>query len=216
MSRLILINPNINAATTQTMRGIAQEEAPSGVLLEAMTAPYGAPLITNAAALAVAADAVVSLAGAILSNVPAGVIISAFGDPGLLRMRALLPCPVTGLAEAAMLEAAAGERAFAIVTTTPDLAASIEATAVAYGHTKTFCGVALTKGDAHKVMSDPRCLTEALAEACADAIRDLKAKALVIGGGPLAQAAKDLAQRFPVPLIAPIPAAVRLALTRAA
>jgi Asp/Glu/hydantoin racemase len=198
------------------MRGIAREAAPSGVLFEAMTAPYGSPLTTNAAALTVAADAVASLAGAILSNVPAGVIISAFGDPGLLRMRALSPCPVTGIAEAAMLEAAAGERSFAVVTTTPDLAASIEATAIAYGHTKTFCGVALTTGDVHEVMSDPRRLTEALAEACTDAIRNLRAKALVIGGGPLAQAAKDLAQRFPVPLIAPIPAAVRLALTRAA
>jgi allantoin racemase len=216
MSRLVLINPNVNAATTEIMRDIAQEAAPPGVFLESMTAPYGAPLITDAASLAVAAGAVASLAGAILSNVPAGIIISAFGDPGLQRMRTLLPCPVTGIAEAAMLEAAAGERPFAVVTTTPDLAASIEATVTAYGHAKTFCGVALTTGDAHKIMSDPRRLTEALADACAEAIRDLRAEALIIGGGPLAQAAKDLARRFPVPLIAPIPAAVRLALRRAA
>jgi allantoin racemase len=39
---------------------------------------------------------------------------------------------------------------------------------------------------------------------------------VVIGGGPLALAARALSATAPVPLVEPLPAAVRLALTRVA
>ena len=216
MTRLLLINPNTNAATTATMRAIAQAAAPKNVIVEAMSAPYGVPLITTEDALSAAAKAVQALAGAIAATPPDGVIVSAFGDPGLAALRLRLSCPVTGIAEAAMREAGAGGRPFAVVTTTPDLVGSIEATARAYGHGDTMRGVALTEGDVHALMADHDLLVEALAKACTDAIDRLGAKALVIGGGPLGQAAQALAGRFPVPVIAPIPAAMRLALRRLA
>ncbi|MFY9238872.1 MAG: aspartate/glutamate racemase family protein [Roseovarius sp.] len=57
-------------------------------------------------------------------------------------------------------------------------------------------------------------LDEALATAIAAAIADGGAEAVVIGGGPLAEAARALASRTPVPLIEPVPAAVRLSLER--
>ena len=63
-------------------------------------------------------------------------------------------------------------------------------------------------------MADHATLVEALAEACAEAIETMGAEALVIGGGPLGQAAQSLNLRFSVPVIAPIPAAVRLAQKR--
>jgi allantoin racemase len=211
MTRLLLINPNTNAATTNMMRAIAQAAAPGGTLIDAMSAPYGVPLITNDEALAQSAKAVQALAGTIASTPPDGVIISAFGDPGLAALRLRLSCPVTGIAEAGMAEAGSGRRPFAVVTTTPDLVDSITALAHAYGHGATFRGVALTEGDVHAVMADHETLVEALAKACAYAIETLGAQALVIGGGPLGQAAQSLSMRFPVPVIAPIPAAVRLA-----
>lgn len=213
--RLLLINPNTNAATTEAMATIARETAPDGVRIDALTAPYGVPLITEPDALAVAAEAVLSLAESIAADPPAGVIVSAFGDPGLEALRERLSCPVTGIAEASMQEAAAEARPFAVVTTTPDLVSSITARAQAYGHERLFRGVALTEGDVHALMSDPSRLTEALDKACRHAIEAMGAHALVIGGGPLAQAAKALQGRLAVPLVAPIPAAVRLALRRA-
>lgn len=214
--RLMLINPNTNAATTEAMAAIARETAPAGVRIEALTAPYGVPLITEPGALAVAAEAVLSLADAIAAEPPAGVIVAAFGDPGLEALRARLPCPVTGIAEASMQEAAAEDRPFAVVTTTPDLVSSITARATAYGHERLFRGVALTDGDVHALMGDPQRLTDALERACRHAIETMGARALVIGGGPLAQAAKALEGRLAVPVVAPIPASVRLAVRRAA
>lgn len=216
MTRLLLVNPNTNAATTASMRFIAQAAASAGTLIEAMSAPYGVPLITTEEALTTAAAAVQSLSSQIADVPPDGVIIAAFGDPGLEALRLRLSCPITGIAEAAMGEAGSGGRPFAVVTTTPGLVSSIEATARAYGHGRALRGVALTEGDVHAVMADHDRLVEALAKACAHAIKTMSVQALVIGGGPLGQAAQALAARFPIPVIAPIPAAVRLAQKRVA
>lgn len=212
--RLILVNPNTSAPTTGMMVGIARAAAPEAEI-DGLTAGAGQPLITNAAALAAAADATEALASQLLERRPNGVIIAGFGDPGLERLRDRLECPVTGIAEAAMAEAAQGGRRFAVVTTTPGLAASVRDVAAAYGHGGLFAGTALTESDPVELMADAARLEQELAAACWRAIDDLGAQAIVIGGGPLALAARALRSRLGVPIVEPIPAAVRLAIVRA-
>ncbi len=225
MPRLLLINPNTNESTTAMMVAIGREaldhegnssaEAGSAPWdIEGVTAREGVPLITNEAALRVAAQAVVARLSECPLEKVAGIVIAAFGDPGLLEARAGVPAaiPVTGIAEAAMAEAPGR---FAVVTTTPELLGSIEASAIAYGHGARFAGVRLTPGDPHTLMADPARLVEALAEACAEAIERDRVQSIVIGGGPLARAARDLRKRFSQPIVEPIPAAIRLALRRA-
>lgn len=208
--RLILVNPNTNAATTQAMVAIAAAVAGPGVAVTGRTAAFGANLITTPQALRQGAQAVVAQAGS-LAGADA-VIVSGFGDPGLDGLRAALRCPVTGIAEAGMAEAAAGGRRFAVVTTTPDLVEEIAATARRHGHGG-FMGTWLTRGDPVALTADPVALRGALEEACRPAIA-AGAQAIVIGGGPLAVAARALAGRLPVPLVEPVPAAVRLSLAR--
>jgi allantoin racemase len=213
--RLALVNPNTAASTTAAMLAIGRAAASEAVVIEGFTASFGAPLITNAAALALAADAVLALAPTLREQAFDGVVIAAFGDPGLMAMRGKLACPVTGIAEAAMSAASAGARSFAVVTTTPDLVESIAAAAARYGHGASFRGTELTAGDLLLLMADQDRLVQALGLACARAIANLKAQAIVIGGGPLALAARALALRFKVPIIEPVPEAVRLAIRRA-
>ncbi|MBN8944658.1 MAG: aspartate/glutamate racemase family protein [Rhizobiales bacterium] len=212
--RLLLVNPNTSPATTEAMVAIARDAMP-GITIEGLTAPFGVPLITNAAELATAAEAVVAALAAPPAGID-GVIVSAFGDPALPRLRDLLAVPVTGIAEAGMAEAAVTGRRFAVVTTTPDLAASIAGLAGRYGHDAAFLGTVLTEGDMQTVMADRDRLVEALLAACRRAIRDLGAEAIVIGGGPLAVAARRISADVAVPLVEPVPAAVRLAVARAA
>jgi allantoin racemase len=212
--RLALVNPNTSASTTAMMVDIARAAAP-GVEIEGLTAQFGEPLITTPAALVVAADAVQALAPELLERQPDGVIISAFGDPALQRLRDMLSCPVTGIAEAAMAEAAQEGRRFAVVTTTPDLAETIRDAAQTYGRGRLFVGIALTESDPVRLMADPARLELELVAACQVAVADLRAQAIVIGGGPLALAARQLRSRVEVPIIEPIPAAVRSAMARA-
>lgn len=213
--RFLLINPNTSAATTAAMVEIARDEAAGSTTIDGLTAPSGAPLITGEAALEEAGRVVASLGPAILADGPDSVIVSAFGDPGLDALRAVLPMPVTGIAEAGMAEAGQGGRRFCVVTTTPDLKAAIERTARRHGHAESFAGVWLTPGDPVTLMGDPARLVAALHDACLQAMREADVAAIVIGGGPLAIAARALKDRVGVPLIEPVPSAVRLALIRA-
>lgn len=210
--RLLLVNPNTSAQATELMLAVARGVAPAGVAIEGATAPFGHQLISDEAKLATAAEAVATLLGD-LKRPPDGVIVSAFGDPGLRQARMLLGCPVVGIAEAGMAEAAAGGRRFAVATTTGDLAAAMTELAGSYGHGRLFVGLYCTPGDPAVVMADGAALEEALEAACHAAIRD-GAEAVVIGGGPLAGAARAIAPNLPVPIVEPVPAAVRRLVSR--
>lgn len=206
-ARIALVNPNTSLATTEAMLAIARRAAPGGVEIVGLTAPFGSHLITTVSGLAEASRAVASLAPDIAAD---GVIVAAFGDPGLDELRARLAMPVTGIGEAAFL-AAAGRRA-AVVTTTPDLAPAIREMARRHGHDD--LPVVLTPGDPGGLMADPAALLAALLDACHQAVDRYRAEALIIGGGPLAEAARVLRHRVPVPMIEPVPAAVDLAWRR--
>ena len=207
---IALVNPNTSGATTGAMVAIASEAAAGRAMIEGLTAPFGAALITGPAALDTAREAVVALVPA-LGGADA-VIVAAFGDPGVDELRAALDVPVTGIAEASMAEAARRPPRFAVVTTTPDLRERIAAAAARHGHGG-FLGTHVTPGDPAELTANAEALVAALADACEAAVRD-GAEAIVIGGGPLAVAARALARTVRVPLVEPVPAAVRLALDR--
>ncbi len=210
MKRIVLINPNTNAATTASMLAIAREAAPDWLRIDALTAPEGVPMITEPLALQQAGAVLARMIPDLQAQQWDGVITAAYGDPGLDALRAGLDCPVTGIGEASML-AAAGIGAFAVVTTTPELASSITAMAERSGFGKLFQGVFLTRGDAMAVTNDPALLVERLEQACHEALgkSGITPASLIIGGGPLALAARALADRVPVRLIEPVPAAIR-------
>jgi allantoin racemase len=212
--RLLLVNPNTNAGTTAVMTEIAQATAPPGVTMEGATAATGAGLILDAAMLAVAGAAVEALVASRDLAPFAGVLVAAFGDPGLAAIRNRCAIPVTGIAEAAMAAAASHGR-FAVVTTTPLLVDAIAARAAAYGHGAAYAGCWLTAGEPGRLTADAAALEAALDAAIRLAMADAAPDALIIGGGPLAAAAAALRPRFAVPIIEPVPEAVRLALRRA-
>lgn len=215
MTRLVVVNPNTSRVTTQAMVAIARGVGERNLSIKGVTAPFGARLITDEEALQEGARAVLSLAPELHRLRCDGVIVSAFGDPGLVRLRDALDVPVTGIAEAGMAAAAHGGRRFAVVTTTPGLTRVIANAAARYGHAAHFAGTFLTEGDPVALMAQPDALVGALETACRAAIRQGSAEAIVIGGGPLAPAARALAATLGVALIEPVPAAVHLAQHRA-
>lgn len=208
---ILLINPNTSAATTRMMVSIAKQSLPPGGLVEGVTAAQGAPMIVDEEELRLGALEVERCWQRLRDAAWSGVIVSAFGDPGLQTLRAATPLPVAGLCEASMLEAAEGGRRFGIATVTPRLAAAIGRRAHDLGLEARYTGIRLTEGDPRALAAQPQALSEALAVAVRRCIDD-GAEAVIIGGGPLGQAAIELAPRFAVPVIAPIPAAVRFVL----
>jgi allantoin racemase len=208
MPRVALINPNTSVATTERMVEIARDHAAGALEIEGVTSPFGSELITKEEELETASRAVASLVPA-LSRRFAGAIVSAFGDPGLAELRRALAVPVAGIGEASILEAGSGGRRFAVVTTTPELVSSIDAKVARLGLGASYAGVVLTKGEPIALTADAPRLETTLGAAIKDAIIDRRIEAVVIGGGPLAVAARALAPRFQIPIVEPIPAAVR-------
>ncbi|EJM96072.1 aspartate/glutamate racemase family protein [Herbaspirillum sp. YR522] len=208
MHHILLINPNSSATTTDMMVAIAAAELPAGFAVDGVSAGHGPSMIVNDIELAAAAPEVERNWRDAGSHY-AGVIISAFGDPGIEAVRAASRVPVAGICEASMLEAAQGARRFGVATVTPELAGAIAARAGALGLEHLYSGIRLTAGDPRALAADPQALEQALAIAVQQCIELDGAQAVVIGGGPLGQAAMALARRFAVPVIAPIPAAVR-------
>ena len=213
MARVLLINPNTNAATTEAMLAIARDAAPAGVEIEGITAQFGADLIEIEETLDTASHAVAEILAGEAADYD-GVVIAAFGDPGLGRAPKELN--VVGIAEAGMHAAAEGGRRFSIVTTTFGLADPIKGLVSRYGLEKQFASLRFTEGPAAALMSDPAALANALKKAASEA-RDLDgADAVVIGGGPLARAAPQLADELALPIIEPVPEAIRLVTQRIA
>ncbi len=208
---VILINPNTNAETTQMMVGVARTAQP-GLPIEGLTVRAGPPLITNEEQLDGAAREVAALGGEVAGMNPAGVIVSAFGDPGADVLAGELAetvgCPVTGIAAACFAEAAAIGR-FAVATTTPDLVARIEARVGELGHGALYCGTYLTAAeDVAALMADKDRLDAELEKAIARA-KAAGAEVVCIGGGPLSDARLRIGGRTALPLLDPVSAAAR-------
>jgi allantoin racemase len=206
-TRVLLINPNSNQATTDMMVRIAQSAAPDAVEIVGATAPHSPMMIVDTDGLAAAAPQVVEI-GLSTGKDVFGIIISAFGDPGFADLQRQARIPVVGIAEASMLAASEKGRHFGVATTTPKLVAAINARAAELGVANLFTGVRLTSGDPVKLATEPDRMTQALKQAVTECIELDKAEAVVIGGGPLGNAATALTPMFSIPVIAPIPAAV--------
>ncbi|MFE0734916.1 aspartate/glutamate racemase family protein [Streptomyces sp. NPDC058855] len=207
---MVLINPNTSTATTAMMTSLARRALGPARPVRGVTVRRGPAMLTDPAALRAAAPEVLA-AGlrAAAGGDCAGLLVAAFGDPGLDLLRAAAPVPVVGIGEAALLEAAAHGTPFGIATTTPLLADAITERVTALGLAGRYTGLRLTTGSPERLSADPVLLLDRLeraVRACAE--RD-GARAVVIGGGPLGEAAERLRPHTPVRLVAPIPAACR-------
>ncbi|XUY28639.1 aspartate/glutamate racemase family protein [Agrobacterium sp. rho-8.1] len=213
MPLIRLINPNTSQATTRMMTSIARSTLDASFNLEGVTATDGVPMILDAMQLAASEQGVVDMA-VVDKDRLSGIIIGAFGDPAIDRVRKRVDCPVVGLCEASMLEASAGARKFGIATVTPRLVESFAVKADSLQLAHLFTGTRLTEGDPEMLAGSLERLEEALFNTVQDCFEKDGADTVIIGGGPLGKAALALTNRFRKPVIAPIPAAIRLLMQR--
>ncbi|RTE90911.1 aspartate/glutamate racemase family protein [Bradyrhizobium sp. LVM 105] len=205
--RILLINPNSSEATTAMMVAIAKSAVTDGFDIVGATATRAPTMIVSAKALDEAAPEVEDIARA-HQNSCDGFIVAAFGDPGLAEIKTALNLPAVGIGESSMLEAAEKGRRFGVATTTPLLGAKIAALPDALGLRSHYAGTRFADGDPEALMRDSARLRDALARAVEACIAQDGAEAVIIGGGPLGEAARELQPVFAVPVIAPIPSAV--------
>lgn len=215
--KFALINPNSNGKATLSMAGIAQNTAGEKATIVGHTNLFAPSLLTTPEDMVVATQGVVDIGKAVAGTPDVkGIIVSAFSDPGLKELRAMLPhFPIVGIGEEAFHEAAASGQPFAIVTITPDpaLLASFQDKADELGYTAQYRGVVVTPGDPNEILKDEKRLDEALTNAVNEAMTK-GAKAIIMGGGPLSAPATRIQPNVQVPLVIAVEAATRKLLSQ--
>jgi allantoin racemase len=212
MRELLVVNPNTSASVSALLQQHVQAEVGLHVRVRAVTARFGAPYIADEASYAVASHATLDAwAAALGESSPDAVLIGCFGDPGLLALRESSPAPVTGLAEAAFIEAARHGR-FAIVTGGERWGPMLARLAQALGHTPALAGIHTVVPTGAELAADPAAARTLLAQACRDAVRQLGAQAVILGGAGLAGMAAAIQPGLAVPLIDSVTAGAHWAL----
>ncbi len=213
MRRLLVINPNTSASVSALLQAHVQAAAGSHVQVRTVTARFGAPYIADEASYAVAGHATLDAWAAALAggDPPDAVLIGCFGDPGLMALRESSPAPATGLAEAAFIEAARHGR-FAIVTGGARWGPMLQRLAQALGHGAALAGIHTVAPTGAQLAADPTGARALLEQACRDAVRQLGAQAVIVGGAGLAGMAAAIQPGLDVPLIDSVQAGARWAL----
>ena len=218
MGPLLIVNPNTSPTITARLQALAQMQAGPHVQVHAVTARFGAPYIACEASYAVAAHATLDAWAAALASGPCAgaahpgaVLIGCFGDPGLLALREASSVPVTGLAEAAFVEAARHGR-FAIVTGGARWAPMLERLAAALGYADALAGIHTVAATGAQLAADPAAALIQLGEACRLAVARTGARCVILGGAGLAGMAQGLQRSVEVPLIDSLLAGTRYAI----
>ena len=214
MRRLLVINPNTSASVSTLLQTHVQAAAGLHVQVRTVTARFGAPYIADEASYAVAAHAALDAWAAALTeteNTPDAVLIGCFGDPGLLALRESSPVPITGLAEAAFIDAARHGR-FAIVTGGTRWGPMLQRLAQALGHAPQLAGIHTVLPTGAQLAADPTAARALLAQACCDVARQMGVQAVVLGGAGLAGMAAKIQPQVPVPVIDSVTAGTHWAL----
>lgn len=217
MKRLLIINPNTSQSVTDKLSVFAKNDIGSAnINIQAVTASFGAPYIDSEASYAIAAHATLqAMIAALLDKdtAPHTILIACFGDPGLLALRESTEIPITGLAEAAFMEAAKFGR-FAIVTGGARWKPMLERHAHMLGFDAALAGIHTVQPSGLQLAQDPVAAKILLTEACKTALRDFNAQAVILGGAGLAGMAAEIQSQIDAPIIDSVLAGVRLAVKR--
>ena len=208
--RLLLINPNITQAMTDSMADEARRFVSPGTEIVAVTAAFGTQYIANRAEAAIAGHAVLDSLATHAADCD-GAIVSAFGDPGLAAAREFADIPIFGLAESAMLTAWTLGRRYSIVCLTPRLRRWYIECAREHGLDGRLASVRALDVPIPDITQAKDQLRARLIAECNHAVDQDEAEVIILGGGPLAGLAREAAADIPVPALDGISCAVRLA-----
>lgn len=217
MRQLLVINPNTSSSVSALLQAHVQQAAGLHVSVRTVTARFGSPYIADEASYAVAAHATLDAWARDLSTAqspPDAVLIGCFGDPGLMALRESSPVPVTGLAEAAFIEAARHGR-YAIVTGGMRWGSMLQRLAQALGQAQQLAGIHTVAPTGAQLAADPVAARALLAQACRDAYRQLGVQAVILGGAGLAGMAGAVQAEVPIPVIDSVVAGAQWALRSA-
>jgi len=206
-TKILIVNPNTTTSMTETIGAAARAVAASGTEISAVTSSMGPASIEG---FYDEAFAVPGLIQALLNAPDAdAAIIACFDDTGLDAARSVARFPVVGICEAALVTAGQVAKRIAVITTLPRSIVPLEELVRRYGFAErasvTACNVAVLD------LERPGSGAEEKLEAEIALTLDKGAEAIVLGCAGMADLAATLSQKFGLPVVDGVAAAVKQA-----
>lgn len=206
--RILVINPNISEDVTRLIEQESRRVASADTQLIFDTAKLGVAYIETRMESLVGGYATACLAAEHYGEYD-GLVVAAFGDPGLLGLKELLPCPVVGMTEAALASAALLGQRFSIIAISHRIAAWYRET-VERSHLSTRLASIRSLNDPLRdigtVQEDH---SDRLLELAKEAVQKDGADVIILAGAPLAGLARTLQGKIPVPVVDGVSSAIR-------
>ncbi|MGE4239942.1 aspartate/glutamate racemase family protein [Ramlibacter sp.] len=210
--KLLFINPNISESVSALIRAEAVRSASPGTEIDVATASSGVAYIETRFEALLGAHAAAQIAAERHERADA-IVVAAFGDPGLMALREVLPSPVTGLTEAALASACLLGRRFSIVAISQRIRAWYAETVDAYGLGSRLASIRGLDAALPDIGAVQGTQGERLVQLALHCVQHDGADVIVLAGAPLAGLARDVADRIPVPVVDGVSSAVRHAET---
>ena len=198
--RILVINPNTSKDVTELIASEARRSALPETELIFETAPFGVEYIETRAESAIAGYAVACVAAERYGEYD-GIVVAAFGDPGLLSLKELVDCPVVGITEAALASASLLGQRFSIIAISDRITAWYRET-VERSHLSTrLGGIHSLKDPLKNIGTVQEDYPQKLKEMASESITNDGADVIILGGAPLAGMARNISGEIKVPVV---------------
>ncbi|GAB2717073.1 aspartate/glutamate racemase family protein [Halomonas garicola] len=205
--KLLVINPNISQDVTNLIEAEASRSIRPATELSMATAPFGVAYIETRAESLIGGYATLQIAAQHYRQYDA-IVVAAFGDPGLNALREIMPIPVVGMTEAALMSACQQGGRFSIIAISQRIQAWYRERVAAYGLEGRLASIRALDEPLQHIGQVQENQGERLIELGRRAVEEDGADVLILAGAPLAGLARSVADQMPVPALDGVTCAV--------
>ena len=220
--KLLVINPNISDDVTALIESEALRSASPGTELVVRTARHGVEYIETRFESLIAGGAVAEIIaeytaessdGGAASRADRidGVVVAAFGDPGMPALKELADVPVIGITEAALCAAALQGHRFSIIAISDRIRPWYLDCVERFGLGGRLASIRSINESLNAIGSVQQDFKETLLALSRQAVAEDGADVVILAGAPLAGLARELRGQIPVPVVDGISAGIRMA-----
>lgn len=216
--KLLVINPNISDDVTALIEAEALRSASPGTELLVRTAGYGVEYIETRFESLIAAGAVAEIIAEYTRDGASvdggsfdGVVVAAFGDPGMPALKELADVPVIGITEAALCAAALQGHRFSIIAISDRIRPWYQDCVERFGLGGRLASIRSINEALHGIASVQQDFKATLLALSRQAVTEDGADVVILAGAPLAGLARELRGQIGVPVVDGISAGIRMA-----
>jgi len=198
--KLLVINPNISQDVTRLIENEASRSIRSATELTMATARFGVAYIETRAEALIGGYAAMQIAAEHYEQHDA-IVVAAFGDPGLNALREIMPIPVVGMTEAALMSACQHGGRFSVIAISQRIQAWYRECIASHGLEGRLASIRALDEPLQHIGRVQENQGERLIELGRRAVKEDGADVLILAGAPLAGLARSVSDRMPVPTI---------------